>query len=251
MHTVRHSGKETALAYVKKGGDVSKPMIVFCGGFRSDMEGTKAIFLEAYAQKNEYGFIRFDYSGHGKSGGKFEEGTISSWTQEARTIISDLSDDRDIILVGSSMGGWVSLLLGAQMDKKLVGLIGIAAAPDFSKDMSSQFSTVMKVDLTEKGFTELPNDYSDDPYIITRALIDDGAQQCILHAPININCPVILLQSKCDTAVQWEKALKIQDKLTSDRVDVILLKDGDHSLSRPQDLKLLAQSVERLTYACT
>jgi esterase/lipase len=251
MHTAHHSGKETALAYVKKDGDASKPMIIFCGGFRSDMQGTKAIFLEEYAQKNEYGFIRFDYSGHGKSEGKFEDGTISSWTKDAYTIMSDLSGDRDIILVGSSMGGWISLLLGAQMDKKLVGLIGLAAAPDFSKDMFSQFSAAMKMDLTEKGFTELPNDYSDDPYIITRALIDDGAHQCILHAPIDINCPVILLQSKCDTAVQWEKALKIQDKLTSDRVDVILLKDGDHSLSRPQDLKLLGQSIERLTYACT
>ncbi len=247
MHTVYHKKIETKLAYSKKEGDLSKPMIVFCGGFRSDMQGTKALFLEAYAIQNGYGYIRFDYSGHGQSGGEFEEGTISSWTQDAKAIIRDLTDERDFILVGSSMGGWISLLCAKEFGSRVKGLIGVAAAPDFTKDMINEhFSEEMKNTLEQKGRVELPNEYSDEPYIITKALIDDGHQQSILGAPIDIECPVVLIQSKLDSSVPWEKALKIQERLTSEKVDVILLKDGDHSLSRPQDLKRLEQSIDYL-----
>ncbi|MGB1076727.1 MAG: alpha/beta hydrolase [Bdellovibrionales bacterium] len=245
-HTVYHNKKETKLAYVKKQGSPDKPIIVFCGGYRSDMQGTKALFLEDYAQKNGYGYIRFDYMGHGQSEGVFEEGTIGSWKQDAMEIIKAQAEDKDVILVGSSMGGWISLLCGGELKGKLKGLVGIAAAPDFTKDMVSQFSSEMKEDLAKKGYVELPNDYSPDPYIVTKALIDDGEENSLLHAPINITCPVVLLQSKKDTSVPWEKALKIKEKLVSENVEIILLDDGDHSLSRPQDLALLGEAIEKV-----
>lgn len=245
MLTVYHNKKETKLAYVKKDGHVSKPMVVFFCGFRSDMQGTKALFLEQFCQEHELGFIRFDYSGHGQSGGAFEDGTISIWAEDARSIISNLSDNRKIILVGSSMGGWISLLIGPGLGEKLIGFVGLAAAPDFSKDMQKQFSDEMETELKERGHTYVPNDYG-EPYIVTRTLLEDGDKQSVLHSPVDIKCPVILLQSKLDSAVKWEKALQIQECLMSDFVEVMLLKDGDHSLSRPQDLKLLAQSIQRL-----
>ena len=244
MHTVYHNKTETKLAYVKKNGDISKPLILFCGGFRSDMEGTKALFMQEYAEQHGYGYIRFDYMGHGKSGGDFEEGTIGSWTKDTKSIIDALTDARDLILVGSSMGGWISLLCAPHLKGRMKGLVGIAAAPDFTKDMvDDHFTSEMLAELNDKKFIALPNDYSDEPYIITKALIDDGAEQSILHAAINIDCPVVLLQSKLDTSVPWNKALKIKELLTSDNVDVVLLDDGDHSLSRPQDLERLAQAI--------
>ncbi len=248
MHTVYHNKTETKLAYVKKKGDISRPMIVFCGGFRSNMQGTKAIFLEEHALQNGYGSLRFDYMGHGGSEGNFEDGTISSWRQDTHTFLNDLTDQREIILVGSSMGGWISLLCAHSLGERLKGLIGISAAPDFTKDLvEDHFSETMRQDLKEKGYVDLPNEYSDEPYIITKALIEDGVSQSILHAPIEIKCPVILLQSKLDTSVPWTKALKIQDQLTSLHVEVVILKDGDHSLSRPQDLELIGHSINRVT----
>jgi len=244
--TVYHNKTETKLAYVKKEGHLEKPVIVFCGGYRSDMQGTKAMFLEDYAQKNGYGYIRFDYMGHGQSEGIFEEGTIGSWAKDTMAIINELTDDKDIILVGSSMGGWISLLCGRELKERLKGVVGIAAAPDFTRDMMEQFTQGMKSDLVNKGHVELPNDYSPEPYIVTKALIDDGEKNSMLHAPIEIDCPVTLLQSKKDSSVPWEKALKIEEQLTSNNVNVILLEDGDHSLSRPQDLELLGQAIDKI-----
>ncbi len=244
--TVYHNKTETKLAYVKKEGNVENPIIVFCGGYRSDMQGTKAIFLEEYAQKNAYGYIRFDYMGHGQSEGVFEEGTISSWTKDTMSIIKELVGNRKIILVGSSMGGWIGLLCAIELKDQLVGFVGIAAAPDFTRDMMDQFSDEMKAVLQDRGRVDIPNEYSDEPYIVTKNLIEDGEKNSLLDSEIEINCSVVLLQSKLDTSVPWQKALKIEEHLTSDNVKVVLLEDGNHSLSREQDLELLAKSISEL-----
>lgn len=246
MHIVDHNKNQTKLAYMYCEGDLDKPVIVFCGGYKSDMQGTKAQFIEDFAAQKGYGSLRFDYAGHGRSEGLFEDGTIGSWTKDAKAIIAHCIKDRDIILIGSSMGGWIALLCALALGTQVKGIIGIAPAPDFTRDMVNEFSDDMKADLDLNGYVELPNDYSDEPYRVTKQLIEEGEALSLLHAQIDITCPVHLIHSQKDTVVSWEKSLQIQDCLKTDHVVLKLLKDGDHSVSRPQDLALLAQSIEAL-----
>ena len=234
-------GGEPDLVYVKSEG--KEPTILFLGGFASDMDGTKATYLEEQCRKRSQAFLRFDYSGHGRSEGAFEEGTIGSWRQDALEMI-DYCTDGPLIVVGSSMGGWIGLLVALARPKRVQGLVGIAAAPDFTRWMKNrELSEAQLAQLQEKGRTHLPNDYG-DPYVITQNLLEDGENWSLLDNPIELGIPVRLLQGKQDTSVPWETAEHIAEKLTSEDVEVTLIDDGDHSLSRDQDLALIDEKVQ-------
>ncbi len=242
-----HRGYQIAYCQTNvQSGKEGLPTVVFLGGFKSDMAGTKAIYLEEECKKRGQGFVRFDYFGHGESEGRFVDGTIGRWTEDAADILDNIAHG-DIILVGSSMGGWVSLLLLHRYAKRIKAFIGIAAAPDFTKEIEAELSDRQTEEMMENGLVKVPNEYSDDPYIFTRALIEDGRQQCVLDKVHSITTPMVLLQGKCDTSVPWEKALRIKEQFQGPQSDVIFIDDGDHRLSRDQDLALLGNVVERFT----
>lgn len=227
----------------EEGGQM--PMVLFLPGFRSDMEGTKALFLERQCAARGQGFVRFDYSGHGKSEGRFEDGTISSWTQDAFDILEHCCSMGRVVLAGSSMGGWIALLLARRAKSKVAGLVGIAAAPDFTLEIERELERTGRAEEMERvGFIDVPNTYSAEPYRITRALITDGRNNIVLSGRLDISVPVRLLQGKRDEEVDWRHALKIRDALPKDAdVEVTVIEDGDHRLSRPQDLDAIDAAV--------
>ncbi len=236
-----------ALAYmVEEGCNRLLPPVLFLTGFRSDMLGTKAAFLSDYCAARGQAFIRFDYRGHGQSGGRFEDGTIGLWTADALEVF-DRFCDRPAIVVGSSMGGWIAMLVALARPEKIHGLIGLAAAPDFTRDIPPRMTEEQKHLMDSKGFFPLPSDYADEPYKITRALLEDGENHCLLDGPIAINAPVRLIQGMRDTDVSWPTAQRIADALTTSDKKVILREDGDHRLSSPEDLALLGQMVVELS----
>lgn len=233
MKSTIPSGGGYDIAYVKTPG--AGPTVVFLSGFRSDMNGTKALFLEEVCRARGQGFVRFDYGGHGQSGGAFAEGTISSWTRDALTIIDRVTDG-PVILVGSSMGGWIGLLCAVKRPDRVVGFIGLAAAPDFTDWIAARLTAAQRDELSAKGFIEEPNDYAPEPYVFTRALIDDGAGNRILDGDIDLSIPVRLIQGMKDADVPWQTAWRIKKALKSADVGVLMVEDGDHRLSRPEDL---------------
>ena len=219
------------------------PTVVFLPGFNSDMSGTKAAELRDFCAAAGQAMLRLDYSGHGQSGGAFAEGTIGRWAEDARTVIAARVQG-PMVLVGSSMGGWIALLLARALP--LEGLLGIAAAPDFTETlMWGAMSPPERERLLRDGHIEVPSEYG-APLRITRALIEDGRNHLLLGAPIPIACPVRLLQGQRDEDVPWETALRIAERLAGQDVQVTLIKDGDHRLSRPQDLALLRRSLAAL-----
>jgi pimeloyl-ACP methyl ester carboxylesterase len=236
-------GGGVELAWAREEG--RSPTVVFLPGFRSDMTGDKATGLAAYCAARGQAMLRFDYSGHGASGGRFEDGTVGQWAGDALAIIDQVSEG-PLILVGSSMGGWIALLTARARPERIAALIGIAAAPDFTEVLMWQaMNFEQRATLMSDGVLQVPSQYG-DPYPITRALIEDGRNHLLLHGPIAIDCPVRLLHGQRDPDVPWEFALRIADQLTSRDVRVTLVKDGDHRLSRPQDLALLGQSLAAL-----
>lgn len=221
------------------------PGVVFLGGFGSDMTGSKASALEAHCRQSGYAFLRFDYTGHGRSSGRFEDGTIGQWTEDALFAIDRLTDGPQI-LIGSSMGGWIMLNVALRRRDRIAGLIGIAAAPDFTEELIwRKFSAGERTALMRDGIRQ-PNP---DGLPITRALVEDGRRHLLMLAPIGIDCPVRLLHGTNDTAVPWQTAPRIAGCLTSHDVTVTLVKDGDHRLSTPSDLALLAGTLDRLVQA--
>ncbi len=219
----------------------NKPTIVFCGGFKSDMMGTKAEFLEKQCHATGYAFLRLDYSGHGHSGGKFEDGTIGIWAEDVRDILKYLKLEK-FILVGSSMGGWIGFLLARMMEEKIAGLVGIAAAPDFTDDLyHNRLNDQQRAMLDCEGKIEIPNDYSDEPYIFTKALIEDGRNNFILgqNKALHYNFPIHLIQGKLDNDVPWQRAEEICKAIVEPSTQITFIEDGDHSLSRDQDLALI------------
>jgi pimeloyl-ACP methyl ester carboxylesterase len=222
-----------------------RPGLMFLGGFMSDMTGTKATALQAYAVERGQAFLRFDYRGHGASSGRFEEGTIGAWAADAIQAFDALSEGPQI-LVGSSMGGWIALLLALARPERVAGLVGIAAAPDFTDSMWESFSEEARQAITNEGRWAVASDYSEEPYIITRELIEDGHAQRLLDRPVELACPVRLLQGTADTDVPWRTAIRIMERLTSSDVEVILVKDGDHRLSSETDLARLFAVLDRL-----
>lgn len=235
------------IAYHRSEG--ASPGIVFLGGFRSDMTGTKATFIEAWARGAGHAFLRFDYTGHGASSGEFLEGSIGDWARDAEDAITRLTEGPQV-LVGSSMGGWISLLLARSLPERLAALIGIAAAPDFTEDsMYAEFTPAQRSELESAGYVDMPSDYSEEPYRITRRLIEDGRQNLVLRSPLDLSVPIRLLHGTRDTDVPISVALRTLDHVNSPDVRLTLVKDADHRFSTPANLALLARTLEELVSA--
>lgn len=240
------NGANIAVRY-RSGHNV--PGVVWLGGYRSDMLGTKAVVLDEWAQKSGNSALRLDYSGHGESGGDFNQGTISRWLDESLAVYAKYAQGPQI-LVGSSMGGWIALRMAQELKKagkSPAGIILIAPAPDFTAELvEPSLTEAQKRDLIEQGYFEEPSEYSPNPYIYTRALIEDGRQNLVLKGIIETGCPVHILQGMLDEAVPYQHALKLVEHLPVDDVTLTLVRDGDHRLSRPQDLDLLIRTVSGL-----
>lgn len=223
------------------------PGVVFLTGFKSDMTGGKALALEAYCRARGQAFLRFDYTGHGQSSGVFEEGSIGQWADDAITALDELTEGGQV-LVGSSMGGWIMLLVALARKTRIRGLLGIAAAPDFTRDLLwDEFTDAQKEQMAHDGFVELPNCYDDQaPYRICKPLIDDGWDRLLLDKPIDLDIPVRLIHGIEDEDVPWKTSLKIQKQLTSHDVEVQLIKNGGHRLSEDHDLDRLTRTLDAL-----
>ncbi|WP_043364776.1 carboxylesterase [Belnapia sp. F-4-1] len=220
------------------------PGVVFLGGFRSDMTGTKAEDLAAFCAETGRAFLRFDYSGHGASGGAFEAGSIGRWAADAEAAIGALTTGPQV-LVGSSMGGWISLLLMRRRPEMVAGFVGIAAAPDFTLRIEAALTVEARAALEREGVWHRPSAYG-DPYPITRGLLEDGRRQMVLDRALEFEGPVRLLQGQQDPDVPWDTALRIAEAVTGGDVQVVLVKDGDHRLSRAEDLRVLRRVVEEV-----
>lgn len=228
------------LAYHQTAG--AGPGVVFLGGFKSDMTGTKALYLQDWAERSGRGFLRFDYSGHGQSSGDFLDGAIGDWFADARAALALTTGPQ--ILVGSSMGGWIALLLARAMPERIAGLVGIAAAPDFTEDsMWADATPEQRVALERDGQIALPTEYGDDPYIITRRLIEDGRDHLVLRAPLDLPFPVRLLQGTADVDVPQAVALRLLDHARGGDIRLTLVKGADHRFSTPDCLDLITAAI--------
>ena len=231
------------IAYEQSPG--KSPGVVFLGGFRSDMTGTKAQYLADWARIQGRAFLRFDYSGHGVSGGRFEDGTIGDWAADAMAAL--YLTDGPQILVGSSMGGWIALLIARAMPDKVAGLVTIAAAPDFTEDeMWARFDADQRAALQETGMIALPSDYG-TPYPITRQLIEEGRKQLVLRAPLALLMPVRMLQGTDDRDVDQSVALRLLAHATGPDIRLTLVKGADHRFSTPDCLALIVAQVNEVT----
>ena len=223
------------------------PGIIFLGGFASDMMGTKAMALDAYCAATGRAFVRFDYRGHGQSSGAFTDGTIGAWRDDALAVIDQLTDGPQI-LVGSSMGGWLMLLSALARPDRVHALVGLAPAPDFTEELMWQtMDAGMQQRLMQEGRIEEPSAYSDDPYVITRALIEDGRRHLLLGNAIHIDRPVRLIHGQADEDVPFSVSVRLADRLIGKDVVVSLVKDGDHRLSRSQDIERLMLAIEEVS----
>ncbi|NOD29054.1 alpha/beta fold hydrolase [Ruegeria atlantica] len=228
------------LAYHKTEG--AGPTIVFLGGLKSDMEGTKVVHLEAWAQARGQSFLRFDYSGHGESSGAFTKGCIGDWHQDTLAAVKALTDG-PLIVVGSSMGGWQALLLAKVMPERIAGMVTIAAAPDFTEDgYWASFSDEQKAALDTVGHVELPSDYM-EPYVITMRMIEDGRQNLVLRGALDLPFPVRFLQGTADTAVSTETAVRLLEHAAGPDMRLLLVKGADHRFSDEKCLRLIETAV--------
>ena len=229
------------IAYHFTPGDA--PGIFFLGGFRSDMDGTKAVYLEDWAKKEGRAFLRLDYSGHGKSSGDFLDGAIGDWFEDAAEVIKAVTSGPQVI-VGSSMGGWIALLIARQMPERIAGLVGIAAAPDFTEDaFYESFSDDERIALTRNGRIERENDYSDEPYIITQRLIEEGRERLVLRDPLPLPFPVRLLHGTADKDVLMSVPLRILEHADGEDVQLTFVKGADHRFSSAACLEMIAGAV--------
>lgn len=222
------------------------PCVVFLGGLKSDMEGTKAVHLEDWARAKGRAFLRFDYSGHGQSSGRFEEGCIGDWHEDTLAAVDTLTTGA-IVPVGSSMGGWQALLLARARPERLAGLVTIAAAPDFTEDgWWAGFDAAQQAQLLQEGRVELPSDYM-EPYVVTRGMIEDGRNHLVLRAPLELPFCVRLLQGTADTAVSVATATRLLEHAASPDMQLLLVKDADHRFSDGPCLALIEQAVEEVS----
>jgi|TARA_B110000438_G_scaffold287888_1_gene320704 pimeloyl-ACP methyl ester carboxylesterase len=235
---------EKNIAYWQTPG--KSPGVIFLTGFKSDMNGTKAIALEKFCHARGQAFLRFDYTGHGQSSGNFNDGTIGKWTRDAILVLDKLCEGPQV-LVGSSMGGWIMLLVAIARPQKIVGLVGTAAAPDFTEDLIKNKFSAEQIDLLEKqGFLEIPNCYNEEPYRITKDLLDEGRNHLLLTSKIPIDCPVRLIHGDEDQDVPWQTSLHLSKNIRSQNVEVLFVKGGDHRLSEPRDLDRLCLILNNL-----
>jgi pimeloyl-ACP methyl ester carboxylesterase len=231
------------LAYHRTEG--AGPTILFLGGLKSDMEGTKALHLEAWAERTGRAFLRFDYSGHGHSGGTFEDGAIGDWHVDTLEVLTGLTEG-PVVAVGSSMGGWQALLLARARPQRIAGLVTIAAAPDFTEDgYWAGFTDLQKSELESIGWIEVRSDYM-EPYVVTRRLIEDGRKHLVLRDPLPLPMPVRCLQGTADTAVTTDTALRLLDHADAPDMRLTLVRGADHRFSDPDCLALIEAAIEEV-----
>ena len=232
------------IAYHRHAG--KSPGIVFLGGFMSDMTGTKARRLDAFCAARGQAYLRFDYFGHGASSGAFAEATVGRWREDALAVLDRLTQGPQI-LVGSSIGGWIMLLAALARPERVAALVGIAAAPDATEAlMWANFPPQIRERILRDGAARLPSSYSEEGYLITRKLIEDGRRHLLMGGAIPLACPVRLLHGMRDGDVPWRTSLALAEKLAGADVQVTLVKDGDHRLSSESDLALLERTVAAL-----
>jgi pimeloyl-ACP methyl ester carboxylesterase len=228
---------------------VGGPGLFWLGGFKSDMKGTKAAALDRWAEDNGRAYVRFDYSGHGESGGDFTDGTITRWLAESAAVYTAFCQGPQVA-IGSSMGGWLALLLARRLREvktaaPMAGIVLIAPAVDFTEAlMWQQFSPAIKREIAEKGVWMRPSQYAEGPYPITRALIEDGRKHLLMDGLIETGCPVHILQGVKDPDVPWRHAVELVSRFARDDVVLTLIKDGDHRLSRPEDIERILAAVK-------
>ena len=225
----------------------ASPGVIFLHGLMSDMDGGKALAVEEFCKKRGNAFLRFDCQGHGQSDGLFKDGTIERWSNDTVHMLDQLCKGPQI-LVGSSMGGWNMLLSAIKRPERIVGLLGIAAAPDFTEDlMMNDLSAEQLKTVETQGYVEIPNCYDDgEPYVISKVLLDNGRENLILRKQIPLYIPVRLIHGMKDDDVPWQTALRIQQMMQSDDVEITLVKNGDHRLSEEHDLDRLRTTLEQL-----
>jgi pimeloyl-ACP methyl ester carboxylesterase len=244
-----HQGARLAYRHTPGTTAGAGPMVVFLPGYMSDMTGTKAQRLETWAAATGNACLLLDYSGCGASSGDFLDGSISRWTQDAEALIDHVAPGAPVLLVGSSMGGWVALQLGLRLEGRgtgrLAGLIGIAAAPDFP-DWSLSLSPQDHADLAAKGWFSRPSGYGDGAYLYSRTFLEDAVRSRLLNGPIALHAPVRLIHGQADDVVPWQISVQIAERVTSADVQLTLIKHGDHRLSRDADLATLVAHVESL-----
>lgn len=245
IERLEHAGVE--LAYERLAG--AQPTFVWLGGFKSDMAGTKAQTLANWAHESGQAFVRFDYSGHGQSGGRFEDGSISRWLGDTVAVLERLTDG-PLVLVGSSMGGWLTLRAAEELPDRVAALLLIAPAADFTERlMWPNFSAAQQNELMTKGRIELPSAYAPEPTIITREMIEDGRKHLLMDAPIDFAGPVHILQGGQDPDVPIEHVHALADLLPHAQRNMQVIFDGDHRLSRPEDLSMLVDAANGLRRA--
>jgi pimeloyl-ACP methyl ester carboxylesterase len=245
--TIRSSPLDRKIAVRTREG--KSPGLFWLGGFKSDMNGTKAEALDRWAENAGRACVRFDYSGHGESGGEFNEGTISRWLEESLAVYTRFGQGPQIV-VGSSMGGWLALLLARALAARkdaapIAGMVLIAPAVDFTEAlMWKEFSDATRREIEQKGFWMRPSAYGEEPYPITHGLIEDGRKHLLLGGLIETRCPVHILQGVQDPDVPWRHAVELVSRFSRDDVVLTLIKDGDHRLSRPEDIERLIVAVK-------
>jgi pimeloyl-ACP methyl ester carboxylesterase len=247
QHLTRENPPKLAYIHTPASGDgIKYPPVIFLGGYRSDMTGTKALYLEEMCRARGQEFVRFDYSGHGQSEGEFENGTIGVWKNDALAIIDKFAH-KPVILVGSSMGGWMALLAAIARPGLVCGLVGIAAAPDFTEDIYSRLSLSQQAELHQKGRVSVPNDYSNEPYNFNMAFYVEAKNHMILSKKRTFAFPVRLVQGKEDKDVPWQTAEKIKEAIGSPDFKIIYIEDGGHRLSRPEDMEIIGNAAKELS----
>jgi pimeloyl-ACP methyl ester carboxylesterase len=232
------------IAYHRVAG--AAPGVVFLGGFRSNMTGTKALFLDEYCRRRRRAFLRFDYFGHGASSGDVALGTIGRWADDAVTVIDQLTEGKQI-LIGSSMGGWIMLLAALARTERIHALVGIAAAPDFTEDLFwARLDAAQQKEFREQGVITLPSDYDPAGYTYRMSLFEEARRHLVMREEIALDCPVRLLHGMRDDSVPWRTSLRLAERLRSRDVTVTLVKEGDHRLSTELDLARLAAALDEL-----
>ena len=222
------------------------PGVLFCAGFNSNMQGIKALALEQWCRDRGRQFTRFDYSGHGESSGSVEEGCIGRWRDDTIAVLDRVTAGPQVI-VGSSMGGWIMLLVALQRARRVKALLGLAAAPDFTERLRARLTDAQRQQLDRSGYADLPNCYDDgEPYRIGALLLDEGEAHLLLDGEIPVDVPVRLIQGQRDDDVPWQLALRLAERIRGADVEIQLVKDGDHRLSEPADLRRLELTLEQL-----
>lgn len=240
---------ENRLAFLSAGdhhADPERPTIVFLGGFRSNMRGQKAEHLAGWCESRGLGFLRFDYSGHGESSGEFADGTVGQWRDDALSVIDQLVAG-PIVLIGSSMGAWMAVLVALARPEKVVGLMGIAAAPDFTEDLVPRRLTQSETQrLWREGRIERPSAYSEQPDVLTRRLLEEGRDHLVLREPLALEFPLRLIHGLADPDVPAEQSRRLLEVWRGDDAKLIVIEDGDHRLSRPSDLARISELLRDL-----